>query len=417
MIKFNRFFAACAIISLIASSCGSTEPDPYASVIEEALSSMSIRQKVAQLYVIDINRQDGESRIARNDSLITEYGIGGVIIMRGPVAPFIERINHMQSISKYPLLVSVDAEWGAAMRFAEYPAYPRQAFLGGLDDGEDLIYRMGQNVGKELKDLKINVNYAPVTDVCDVIDDPADGHRSFSDDPKKVARYASAYMRGMQSEGIFACAKHYPGHGHTRVDSHYALPHITYGKDSLNTYDLYPFKQLIKEGVDMIMIAHLSVPAIDPSGVPMSISEKCIQGLLRKKQKFNGVIITDAVGMNGLSEGREELEVELAVYKAGADMMLMPHVPMQSIEAIADSVKTGVFSEEDLNDRVRRVLRLKAKAGLLDPGYNRIVENLDQKIEEATLRDSLLIKEIEARLDEKIEPAPQFEVKVGDKIF
>ena len=396
---------------LLVAGCHSDSADRLAEVrhaaqVDSLMQRLSIREKVAQLFVIEISREPDEETVAQQDSLVQEYGVGGAIIMRGPIGPFIERMNHLQGLAQLPLLVATDAEWGAAMRFAEYLPYPRQRLLGRLEgrSGRKLIYEMGRNIGQDLRDLNIYVNYAPVADACPNPYDPSDGQRSFGSDPAMVGAYATAYMRGMQDEGIFACGKHYPGHGATTVDSHFEMPVVLYDRARLDSVELAPFQRLIDEGIAMIMVAHMSIPAIDPSGVPMSISAPCMKGLLREEQGFHGLVITDAVGMQGVAAGRTPLEVNLAVYRAGADMVLMPDDVMNSIDAIADSVSTGAWPQEELDTKVRKVLEMKARAGFFDEGYSPIVRDLDQKVAAARQRDSTLLVRIERALSRSRQP-------------
>ena len=399
------------LLVLLVAGCRNDSADRLAEIrhagqVEALMQQLSVREKVAQLFVIEISREPDAETVAQQDSLVREYGVGGAIIMRGPIAPFIERMNGLQGLAQLPLLVATDAEWGAAMRFAEYLPYPRQRLLGRLEgrQGQRLVYEMGRNVGRELRDLNIYVNYAPVADACPDPYDPSDGQRSFSGDPVQVGRLAAAYMHGMQDEGIYACAKHYPGHGSTTVDSHYEMPVVLYDRARLDRVELVPFKRLIDEGIAMIMVAHMSIPAIDATGVPMSISAPCMKGLLREEQGFQGLVITDAVGMQGVAAGRTPLEVNLAVYRAGADMVLMPDDVMNSIDAIADSVSTGAWPQEELDAKVRKVLEMKARAGFFDEGYSPIVRDLDQKVAAARQRDSTLLVRIERALSRSRQP-------------
>ena len=375
--------------------------------VEAILQQLTVPQKVAQLIILEISRNPEDETLLLQDSLIRDYGVGNLIIMRGPIRPFVERMNELQAMAPLPLLVATDAEWGAAMRFAEYLPYPRQRILGRLEgrQAKRLIYKMGRNVGQELRDLNIYVNYAPVADACPDPYDKSDGQRSFSGDPFVVADYATAYMHGMQDEGIYACAKHYPGHGSTTVDSHYEMPVVLYDRERLDSVELVPFKRLIDEGIAMVMICHMSIPAIDSTGVPMSISAPCMKGMLRDEQGFQGTVITDAVGMQGVAAGRTPLEVNLAVYRAGADMILMPDDIVSTIEAISDSVSTGVFPQEELDAKVRKVLLMKARAGFFDKGYSPIVTDLDQKIAVARRRDSTLQVRIARALLRSSQPA------------
>jgi len=391
--------AGILLFSVTAARSQDRDSVKHKQQVEEALKKMTVRQKVAQLFIIDISRNPSKKTMARQDSLIRDYGVGNLIIMRGPIAPFIERVNYLQTLANLPLLIATDAEWGAAMRFQEYLSYPRQAQLARIEKGgEKLLYKMGRNVGKELKDLNIMVNYAPVADVPEA-NYESDSQRSFSNNHQQVADLATAYMKGMQDVGIYACGKHYPGHGGSPVDSHLEMPIINRSMAYMDTTNFLPFQKLIDNGVEMIMMGHFAMPAIDSAYVPMSMSSKCINGVLRGKQGFKGVVITDAIAMKALTtKERGPVEACVSVYKAGADMLLMTLQPRECIEAIADSVETGVFPMEELDARVRKVLMLKARVGYLEEGYDPQVKDLERKIAAAHKRDYRLIKKMQRKM-------------------
>lgn len=373
--------------------------------VEAALSKMSVRQKVAQLFIVELSRNPSPATRAYQDSLVGYYGLGNVILMEGSIKHFLQRMDELQAMAQIPIMVAVDGEWGAAMRFPEYLPYPRQAQLSRIEkNGEKLLYKMGRNVGKELKDINVMVNYAPVADVSKHYMETG-ALRTLSDDPRQVSLWMTAYMNGMQDAGIYACGKHYPGHGGTTVDSHFALPVIMNSKAYMDTVDLYPFKNLIDNGVEMMMLAHISVPAIDPSGVPMSISPILINDVLRGEQGFKGVVITDAIAMAGLTnESRTPVEAVMAVYKAGSDMLLMPDEPIKCIEALTKAVESGELPMEELDNKVRKVLMLKARVGYLEDGYSSKVKNLDHKIAAARRRDFRLIKKMRRLMKQSTKP-------------
>lgn len=387
--------------------------------VEEIISSMSIREKVAQLFVIEIDRREDSATLMEQDTLIRDCGVGSLIVMGGYTRKFVPRLNQLQTMSKYPLLVCIDGEWGAAMRLKEYKPYQRQAHFGRLDNAEDLLYKMGVNVGKELKDLNILVNFAPVADICPEKYLLFDSQRSFGNDPSQVERYATAYMLGMQDAGIYACGKHYPGHGDTEVDSHKALPVMNFTKERLDSIEYVPFKKMINNGLAMMMIAHLCIPAIDSSGLPMSLSSKCVRDLLQKEHGFKGVVITDALAMKGARGDMAQVDVDVLAYKAGVEMFLMSTTPAESIAAITDSVSrymqyvsvelpgrpSNDFTLEDLNNRVRKVLMLKANAGYFDDGFSPIIKNVERKIRRAARRDGRLQRRIQKALDASPKPA------------
>ncbi len=376
----------------------------HVSQVDSLMQRLSVKEKVAQLFIIEISRFPDKNTKEFHKMLVENYGIGSLILMKGPVKQFIDHVNQLQAASDIPLLVAVDAEWGAAMRFPEYCPYPRQALLGRMENRADLMYQMGRNVGRELKDLNILINLAPVADVCADPYNKAESQRSFGGDPDLVAEYASAYMKGMQDEGIYACGKHYPGIGDSYVDSHYALPVIRHSREHLDTVDLYPYRRLIEEGMEMVMIGHFCIPDIDSTGVPMSISRECIDQVLKKDQEFKGVVITDALPMKGIARGKTALKANLAVYRGGADMILMPSDVIKTIDAIADSVSTGAFPIEELDAKVRKVLDLKARAGYFDEGFSAQVTDLDRKISEALTRDTALVFKMEKAMEESSKP-------------
>ncbi|MBR5074390.1 MAG: hypothetical protein IKX26_04075 [Bacteroidales bacterium] len=408
----SRFFLtilSAAIICLSTTSAPAQDKDSvrHRAQVEEALSKMSVRQKVGQLFVVEICRNPSPETRAYQDSLAGYYGLGNLILMGGSIHHFLQRMDELNSLSRIPIMVAVDGEWGAAMRFNEYLHYPRQGQLSRIEKGaEKLLYKMGRNVGRELKDVNVMVNYAPVADVSPHYTDYP-SLRIFSNDPRQVASLSTSYMKGMQDAGIYACGKHYPGHGGTRVDSHFALPVIMNSRAHIDSFDFVPFRDLIDNGVEMIMLAHIAVPDIDPSGVPMSISSTLINDVLKGEQGFKGVVITDAIAMAGLTnENRTPVEAVMAVFKSGSDMILMPDEPIKCIEALTKAVESGELSVEELDNKVRKVLMLKARAGYLEEGYNPHVKNLDRKIAAARRRDFRLIKKMRRLMMKSTKPYP-----------
>ncbi len=387
-------FVILGLVSCGSNSKTQSVEDEINRKVDSIMATMNLQQKVAQLFIAQIDRNNTEAQKQEQDSLV-EMGLGGIIIMRGPIAPFIDRMNELQASAQIPILTCTDAEWGAAMRFAEYMPYPRQYQLGKIDSGEDLLYRMGLNVGKELKDLNIYVNFAPVCDMMHYEHEYAN-NRMFGTNLERTSSYALQYMKGMQDAGILACAKHYPGHGDTEVDAHKEMPVFHYTRQTMDTIYLKPFQRLVDNGVGFVMIGHCAYPDVTGDTLPASISHFWVNDVLRKDMGFKGIVTTDALGMGGVMNGRTPLEVNLAAYKAGIDMLLMSRNPIESINAIADSVAAGVFSLEDLNNRVRKVLTFKARLGFFKEGYSPFVYNLDEKIEAARERDSLLIDEMKA---------------------
>lgn len=364
--------------------------------VNEMMDNMTTEQKVAQLFMVQIDRNNPAEIRAEQDSLV-KLGLGGIIIMRGPVVPFMERMNELQSASRIPLLVATDAEWGAAMRFYEYKAYPKQYQLSKMKNSAGLMYKMGRNVAKELKDLNIHVNFAPVADMVEVPGENAD-QREFGFGVAHATEYATAYMKGMQDEGLSACAKHFPSHGETNIDAHIERPYFYYTREHADSTYLVPFKKMIDEGVDFVMMGHHAVQCYDSTMIACSISPKCVKGVLKGELGFKGLVVTDALGMGGVMNGSTPLEVNVAAYKAGIDLLLMSQEPIQAIKAITDSLECGAFPMDELDERVRKMLTLKARKGFFESGYSPIVTDIQDKIDRANKRDAALIEKMNKRI-------------------
>ena len=345
-------------------------PDLSAQDIDSLLGTMSRREKIAQLIVEAVVSDEDPALRARHEAWVRE-GLGGLIVMDDGLVPCLQLINELQAQARIPMFVSIDGEWGAAMRFYEYAAFPRAMQLGALDD-EALVEAAGRAIGEELREIKIFANYAPVVDVNNNPANPVIGTRSFGEDRERVARLGAAYMRGMQGAGVFGSAKHFPGHGDTDVDSHKGLPILPFDRARLDSLELYPFRRLIAEGVEMVMVGHLSVPALDPTGTPASVSKPIVTGLLREEMGFKGIIITDALGMDGVAAEHANAAVE--AYKAGADILLMPQDTRQTIDELDAAFGRGELDPDGLDERIRRILAFKKKAGMLAAGYTPFVD-------------------------------------------
>lgn len=343
--------------------------------VERTLKKMSTREKVAQLMVSQTDSYIFSDKHALlTDTLVGIEGIGGLLIIQDSLPRYLNRMNELQAMSKVPMLVSIDGEWGPSMRFGEFPFFPQQMQLGALSD-DSLIYEMGLAVAEQCEMVNIHINYAPVVDININPKNPVIHARSFGEDRDKVTQFARAYMQGMQDGGIVACSKHFPGHGDTEVDSHKGLPVLPFSRERLDSMELYPFRDQIKEGVKMVMMGHLHIPALDSA--VSSISYPIVTGLLKEELGFDGVVVTDALTMKGVSENMESADIALAAYKAGVDILLKPGDIIASIDRLEEAMKSGECDIEDLNNRIRKVLRMKAEFGMLDRGYSAHVDTTD----------------------------------------
>jgi len=399
----KKFFLAFCTIVMVSSIS-------KAQTANELMSSLSLRQKVAQLFVPAVGSSDEPGIMERYESYVEE-GIGGVIINDGNLLPTVIRLNALQAKSKIPLLVSIDGEWGASMRFPQFPYFPRQMQLGALRD-EELVYQMGHAVGRELKMIHVGANYAPVVDINVDPLNPVINTRSFGEDKEKVAAYGWAYARGMQEEGIAACLKHFPGHGDTKVDSHRGLPVLDFSRSRLDSLELYPFRYGIDKGVQMVMVGHLNVPCLDPSGTPTSVSPLVVTKLLREELGFKGVIVTDGLGMAGVREffNGDRKKVVLNAFKAGCDMLIFSGDVKGGIDTIVTAVQNGEIAQAFLDSAVYRILSLKQSQGLLSPEYNNYVEPVGLLEAADSDSDKKLIAQISRKSLVLVHKSPKFKL-------
>ena len=339
--------------------------------IQSIVDGMSRREKIGQIIIALTQSYGGSDRNAEAVAQMRELKLGGVILDVDKPSTGIQLVNELQEISDIPLLVAIDGEWGAAMRYYDYTPFPWAMQMGALRD-PDLVYKAGKAIGEELGRFGVAVNFAPVADVNNNPDNPVIGTRSFGENKVKVAQMASAYMLGLKAAGVAGSAKHFPGHGDTDVDSHVGLPVLQSDRQRLSDVELYPFRRLIADGVDMVMVGHLSVPALDSSMAPASISRPIVTGLLREEMGFDGIIITDALRMKGLSGNGVDASVE--AYKAGVDILLMPLDVRKCIDNLDKAFASGELDEAGLDARVSKMLRFKAKRGMLSESFNRYVD-------------------------------------------
>lgn len=332
------------------------------SWVDSTLNSMTMEQRVAQLIFVRANYPN-QPYFSNIDTLITSYNIGGVVFFKGSPIDQALQTNHWNSISKVPLMVAIDAEWGLAMRLSKTVKYPLQMTLGAVDN-DNLIYAMGKQIGYQCKRLGIHMNFAPVVDVNSNPKNPVIGMRSFGQNPLFVAQKGMMYMKGLQKAGVIACAKHFPGHGNTTLDSHYDLPVVSSSMGLLKDNDLMPFQYLIDQGVQSIMIAHLAVPAMDDNeNLPSTLSHKIVTDYLVDTMGFDGLIVTDGLDMKGVTKNYNEGEVALKALEAGNDILLIPDNVELSINNIINALKRGDITENIINESCRKILKYKFITG------------------------------------------------------
>ena len=332
--------------------------------VDSVYRTMTDEERVGQLIMIIAEPKLDAPYMRRLERYINDLKIGGVLFQAGDPTTQAEVTNRMQRMARFPLLVVLDGEWGLSMRLRGTTRFPRNMMLGAVQDTR-LIEDYGAEVGRQCREMRIHMNFAPLLDVNTNAGNPVIGNRAFSDDPEIVARYGIAYSRGLESCGIMAVAKHYPGHGNTTGDSHYTLPVVDRTAQQMDSIDLLPFRRFINAGFSGIMTGHLSVPTLDGGqrGRAASLSPAIVTDILRKKDGFNGLCITDALNMHGARLGDRE-NIALSSIKAGNDIALAPSSPEKAVAAIHTALDSGVISRKEFESKCRRILAYKYVAGL-----------------------------------------------------
>ncbi len=332
--------------------------------VDSVMKSLTLEDRIAQLIWVAAFA-DGD--IAHNvylSNLIERSGIGGVIFFRGEAEKQAEMINYFQQISKVPLFVVTDGEWGLGMRIEGIVPFPYQMTLGAIRN-DSLMYEMGEVVAAQFKRGGVNINLAPVVDVNNNPANPVINFRSFGEDPENVARKAVLYMKGMQDNGILAVAKHFPGHGDTETDSHLDQPVIRHSRMRLDSVELLPFRKLISEGVSGVMPGHLNIPSLDPApGLPSTLSENILTGLLKNELGFKGLTLSDAMNMGAVTRYFAAGEAAAKSLVSGMDVLEYITDPELTIRLIVDKVKKGEIAESVINEKCMKVLAAKYWAGL-----------------------------------------------------
>lgn len=332
--------------------------------VDSVFNTLTPEERIAQLIIIEAFSDKGPKYEADVMRLIKQYKVGGIIFFQGGPTRQARLTNNYQAASKVPLWISMDAETGVGMRLDSTVEYPSQQMLGALTDN-DLIYRMGVEVAQEFKRLGMHINFAPVADVNNNPKNPIISYRSFGEDKYEVAAKSIAYMQGMQDGGIMAVAKHFPGHGDTDVDSHYDLPVIPFGRDRLDSLELYPFREMIKHGLGGMMVAHMHIPQLDPTkNVPSTLSEPIVTGLLKQQLNYKGLIFTDAMVMKGVTKYFEPGEAEARALMAGNDVLERLNSVPKAINAVKKAIKNGDLTQEEIDRRCKRILAAKQWLGL-----------------------------------------------------
>lgn len=366
---------------------------------------MTLEQKIGQFFFPAVFINDSEENIQATEELIRKYNIGGLTFFHSRASAATnyeskkkiefnddsylrlkELIVRYQKCASTPLLMSIDAEWGLAMRVEKTPQYPYAITLGALpEEQKNLVYHVGKQIASDLKSAGIHYNLAPLADINNNPNNPVIGYRSFGEDKNKVASFALEYLRGMSDAGVLGCLKHFPGHGNTNVDSHLGLPILEENLEQLLANELYPFIKGIENNVDSIMIGHLAVPALNEGkDTSATLSKNIIQSLLRERLGYDGLVISDALNMHSVSKLYDiKGQLEWEAFNAGNDVLCFAENVPEGIQAILENA-----SENRINESFNRILKCKEKVGLFQSEEN----NTELNFEKATALNAEIAK-------------------------
>lgn len=341
---------------------------------DSVMAKMTLEEMVGQLMMIRVPINMSAKGEIEFFKKVKENKVGGVCFFAGTATKQIELTQRLQKESKIPLMVAIDAENGLGMRLKDCYSFPKQMLMGAMPKEYDqLIMKMGEEIGRQCKAIGVHVNFAPDVDLNSNPKNPVIGARSFGENKERVAHKGIAYMKGLQKVKVIAVAKHFTGHGDTETDSHLDLPLIKHTKDYVDSIDLYPFKSMIKAGVQGVMTAHLQVDCYDKRhNRPVSLSEILVNRLLRKELGFKGLIFTDGLDMKGVTKYYKDGEGELEAMKAGNDVLLLPPDVEKSVAAICAAARKNNEIKKLVEEHCRAILAAKYNSGVCKRDYSKL---------------------------------------------
>ena len=359
VVQFTVMQKVCIVFFILIFSLSSRGNRPQVpDWSEETLRAMTLDEKIGQLFMIAIYSNKDKEYQEKIEGIIRKYHIGGLIFFQGEPVRQVEMVNAFQKISKYPLLIGIDAEHGLGWRLQSAMEFP-QMLINGAVTNDSLIYRLGQAIAHHCKETGVHVNFAPVADINNNPANPVIGTRSFGENPENVYRKTAMYIAGSLSSQVLPVVKHFPGHGDTDTDSHISLPVISHDLNRLDSIELYPFKKLIQDSLPAVMVAHLNVKALDSARIPATLSPRIVSYWLHERLGFNGLCFTDAMNMKGVSQGLEKGTAEVKALRAGNDILLFPENIDRAVGQIKKALRDSLISEEEIEARCRKILNTK----------------------------------------------------------
>jgi len=367
-VKKNTFIL---ILFCLASFTANAQRESYLQMlanqpkwVDSVFKKLNRREKIAQMFFVRAHTNLGKKYTDSVGMVIKKEQLGGVIFFQGGPVRQSMATNAYQKVSRVPLIVANDGEWGLGMRLDSTISFPYQMTLGAIQN-KDLIYRMGQEVAKDFKRMGMQMNLAPDADINNNAKNPVINYRSFGENKYNVAAKTAAYMKGMQDGGLLTTLKHFPGHGDTDVDSHYDLPQLNFSAARLDSLEMYPFKELIRQGASGVMIAHMNIPALDNTpNLPSTLSRPIVTGILKEKLGFKGLVISDAMDMKGVVKYFKNGEADLLGIIAGNDILELSENSDRAVHLVRKAVRQGRIDMKSIDMSVRKILTAKYWAGL-----------------------------------------------------
>ena len=363
-LSLTVLFFFCFTVSFAQKISPAFINEQSAAWADSVLQTLSLDENIGQLFMPEMQSVWAQKDLDSLADIVKQYHLGGIIVFKGGPYRQAQAINYFQSQSKIPLLISIDGEWGLSMRMDSTMRFPRQMTLSAIKN-DSLVYEMSAEIGRQCKRMGIHLNFAPDVDINNNPLNPVISTRSFGDDKNEVAKRGLLYMNGMQDNHVLACGKHFPGHGDTDTDSHFALPIIDKDSIAIDSLELYPFKTLIDNGLGSMMMAHLNLPKIDSThNEASSLSKKFVNGWLKQKLGFKGLVLTDALIMKGITTYNDSGKAEVKALIAGNDILLMPESVPAAFEKIKQAIDAKKIKESEIDAKVKKILMLKHWVGL-----------------------------------------------------
>lgn len=357
--------------------------------VDSVFHRLTKKQRIAQMFFVAAYTNKTEAFTDSIAKVIKREKVGGLVFFQGGPGRQAILTNQYQKKARVPLLIASDGEWGLGMRLDSTMSYPYQMALGAME-GTELIYKMGLEVAKDFKRVGMHMNLAPVVDVNNNAKNPVINYRSFGENKYNVAQKGAAYLKGMQDGGLLVSIKHFPGHGDTDVDSHYDLPQLKFTKERLDSLEMYPFKELIKQGAAGVMIAHMNIPSLDATpNMPSTLSKPIVTDILKEQIGFKGIVISDAMGMKGVVKYFKDGEADVMGIIAGNDILELSENSKRAVKMVRQAIRDKRLTMDRIDESVKKILTAKYWAGL----NKKQTINQEQVFEEVNRAESMVLRQ------------------------